>query len=98
MRAILSRERSKDPTIDYTKEQQFAHHRGLDLTTGYSGFESYPTDLGEVKEVFKVPVGFEELFTPDMLSKINDSKASNYNDWFLGKSLVVITKNSQSLK
>jgi ATP-dependent exoDNAse (exonuclease V) alpha subunit len=87
MTATLSRERSKDSTLNYAVEHQFARDRGIDLMSSYSGYESYPNDLGSTKQAFNAPAGFEDLFTPSMLDKINGSKTNDFSDLFIGREL-----------
>lgn len=80
----LSRERAKDSTLDYSAETEFAKYRGIMRDSNASLFSPYPdiSDIDNKKadDSFKIPKGFEDLFTPDVVKKINDSKNCDYSD------------------
>ena len=81
----LSRQRAKDSTLDYALEKQFAQLRGVELTEGWGGYESYPTPIIENTDGFIVPKGYEDIFTSELVNKINESNLNDFSDLFNGK-------------
>lgn len=81
----LSCERVKDSSLDYLSQDKFSYNRGIELTENWVGYESYPMELSKDHGDFSIPKGYEDLFTPDVINKINNSTAINYSDLMLEK-------------